>query len=103
MHLTWRVILPGHIPINITYDNTSDNNSVDNLNSVIITSLTEYISNEYIESTLILTLQANVSTNQTKLDCLIKGLGNESAVVFVNSSGTLIIIMHAVFHYLIII
>lgn len=89
MHLTWRITLPGQVPRNITYyDNTSDN-SVDSLNSLTSTLLAEYIGNEYVESTLILTLQANISANQTVLWCGIGDLGYDSIVVTTNSSGKL--------------
>ncbi len=75
------------MPINITYDNTSTLDDVNNLNSFITTSLDQYRNDEYAESTLQLTLQANVPTNQTKLECTIGNIGNDSVFKFVNSSG----------------
>lgn len=80
------------MPVIIKYDMTSDNNSINNLNGVISTILTQYMSDEYIESILMLTVENIVSkTNQTLLECIIMDLENESMIVIVNSSGNKII------------
>ena len=87
IHLTWRVTLPGQAPINITYHNSSNLNSVDILNNFIKTSFDQYMNDEYIESTLNLTVVANVPINQTQLECFIEELGNDSVYVSVDISG----------------
>lgn len=89
LHLIWRVTLPGQVPVAIKYDMTSDNNSINNLTGGISTILTQYnMSVEYIESTVMLTVDNNVSkTNQTLLECIIMDLANKSLIVIVNSSG----------------
>ncbi len=73
------------MPINITFSNTTDR--FDRLPNFFHTSLTGFMSEEYIESILQLTLQAGIPANQTKLECIIEGLGNDSIQIFVNSSG----------------
>ena len=90
VHLTWRVTLPGQNPINITYDVGSVRGNIDPLNTFITTSLSQYVSDEHIESVLMLTVQDVVVTNQTKVECIIGDLGNEASIIFINSSGTVI-------------
>ncbi len=86
-HLTWNVTLPGLMPRSITYDNTSMLNQVDNLSVSVSTVLTRYITDEYIESTLVLTLMRDVNSNETRIDCEIGDLGIMTMVSFVNTSG----------------
>ena len=89
IHLIWRVTLPGQMPFNITYGHYTNLNSVDSLNYFITTTLTQYISDEYIESTLNMTVVADIPINQTQLECFIGDLGNNSVYVSVNISGKL--------------
>ena len=87
VQLTWRVTLPGQMPINITYDNTSSLDTVDYLGMNITSTLTEYISDEYIESTLVITVLRGVDINGTELECLYNELDASTARVYVNISG----------------
>lgn len=87
IHLTWLVMIPGFVPINITYDHSSEINREHMLNDFITAVLTEHMENEYVKSTLSLALQENISLNQTKLQCSIEGLGYDTVNVFLNSSS----------------
>ena len=82
--------LPGQAPINITYHDSSNLNSVNDFDDFITTRLEQYTSDEYIESTLNMTVVANVLMNQTQLECLIEDLGNDSVHVLVKKSGNMI-------------
>ncbi len=62
-------------------------NQVDNLSVSVSTVLTRYITDEYIESTLVLTLMRDVNSNETRIDCEIGDLGIMTMVSFVNTSG----------------
>ena len=53
-HLKWTVVLPGLMPISITYDNTSLLNNVNHLEENINSSLLNFVHQEYIESTIVL-------------------------------------------------
>lgn len=83
----WRVTLPEHMPISITYDSTSRLNSTDNLNDFISVIPVVYERDEYIESVLQLVLQDTLSLNLTVVECIIEGLGIDSITLIVNSSG----------------
>ena len=85
--MVWRVTLPDQSPVNITYDSSSILHAVNNLNYFIDASLIRFQSDAYVESTLMIVLQSNISADQTKLECVISNLGNDSVVVSVNSSG----------------
>lgn len=87
VHLIWRVMLPEHMPINITYDSTSRLNNTDNLNDFISAIPRVYERGEYIESVLQLVLQDTISLNMTVTECIIEGLGIDSVTLIVNSSG----------------
>ena len=75
--------------VNITFNGDENFNEDKSLNSYITASLRAYTSDEYIESELRLTVQANISMNQTVIWCGIGNIGNESANVYVNLSGKL--------------
>ena len=85
VQLTWRVTLPDGTSLNFTYYDGSSNNTVSN--SVVQTTLLEYINDEYIESILILTVPVDLVVNQTVVECFITNLGLASDVIFVNISG----------------
>ena len=86
VHLEWRVTLPGVMPIDITYDNTSILNNIDNLAMGVNTILSMYRSDEYIESIIVFTIIRNIILNETMLECTINGLDSEATTVFVNST-----------------
>ena len=65
------------MPIDITYDNTSNLNTVDNLNFSITTTLNSYITDEYIESTIVFTVLRDVVMNETELECISEALDVE--------------------------
>ena len=85
IHLTWRVSIPGLSPINITYSNTT--NAVTNLTGYITSSVMGFRSDEFIYSSLEVTVQPEIPTEQIVLECLIDDLGNATTVVFVNISS----------------
>ena len=67
VQLTWRVTLPGQMPLDVTYDNTSNLNTVDNLGFNITTILTNYTRDEYIKSTIVFVVLRDVVMNQTEV------------------------------------
>ena len=86
-HLTWRVTLPGHMPLNITYDNFSNQDSFNLFGMNIIVVLREF-RYEYIESVIVLIVVDDVVLNGTKLECGISPYLNiATASVYVNTSG----------------
>ncbi len=88
VHLTWRVTLPaGQIPINITYYSMTALDNSTSLNSYITTSLTGFRSDEFIHSTLEVSLQPGIPTDQIILECSIDDLGNDTIIVRINSSS----------------
>ena len=88
VQLTWRVTLPGGITANITYGNTSMLNTVDGIGvNNIITTLTSYTSDEYIESTIVFTVLADVDLNVTMLECISEDLDSDSDTILVNTAG----------------
>ena len=96
VQLTWRVTLPGQTAINITYDNTSSLNTEDNLAINVITTLTEFTIDEYIESTIVFRVLSDVAMNQTKLDCVSEDLDEETLFVFVNTTGMYSVIIFGI-------
>lgn len=87
MHLVWRVTLPGAMPMNVTYNSTSSTSELYTWNDFISTTLREFVDNEYVESILHLTIVADVLLNQTKLECFIGSIGDDTQYVTVNTSG----------------
>ena len=83
--LTWHVILPGETPITMTYQNNSINEA--NLNSYITTSLTGFRTDEFIHSTIEVTVQSDIPTDQIILACSIDELENDTAIVHINKSS----------------
>ena len=89
LNLTWRVTFPGFMPINMTYDSSSNVSSLDYLEMNVSTTLTAYNrSSGYIESTITLTVLMDV--NGTELECSISDLDNDIITTLVYSSGVLI-------------
>ena len=88
VQLTWRVTLPGMMPVNITYDNTSIPNTVDTaFGNNITTTLTNFTADLYIESTNVFTVLRDVTMNGTEIACISAHLDDNSTTVFVNISG----------------
>ena len=95
--LTWTITLPGKIPLNITYDDSSlIDNGTDILGMGVSTLLVDYRRNEYIESVVVLTLMKNVTLNGSIVECNVSvstidnddiNIGNISTLVLVNTSG----------------
>ena len=78
------------MPINMTYDISSNVSSLDYLGMNVSTTLTAYNrSSGYIESTITLTVLTDV--NGTELECSISDLNNDTATIHVYSSGVFII------------
>ena len=84
VHLTWRVTLPGEIPISITYPNPS----ISFNSTYITTSLTGFRSDEFIHSTLEVSLQPDILTEEIMIECSIGDLGNDTAIIDITESGT---------------
>ena len=88
VQLTWRVTLPGMMPVNITYDNTSIPNTVDTVfGNNITTTLTNFTVDTYIESRIVFTVLRDVILNGTMLECLSEHLDDSVTTVFINISG----------------
>ena len=88
VQLTWRVTLPGMMPVNITYDSTSLPNTVDtDFGYNITTILTDFIPDMYIESTIVFTVLSDVDLNQTLLECISEHLDESLDRVLVNIAG----------------
>ena len=85
IHLTWRVTFPGQMPINVTYSNVT--NDLTNLNMYTTTSLTEFQNDEYVHSTLEITVQPDIPTDFITSECLISDLGHDTVFTHVNISG----------------
>ena len=84
-HLTWRVTLPGHMPLNFTYDSLSYMNISNYLGMNISVSLRAFRF-QYIESEIVLTVVNDVDLNGTKLECSID-LDINTTTIYVNTSG----------------
>ncbi len=93
VHLVWNVSLPGTAPLSIVYDNTSILNNLDDLDMGITTMLTQYQSDKYIESIIIVTLLMGVTFNNSNVQCGISNLDSMSANLYVNTSGIVYIII----------
>ena len=90
VQLTWRVTLPGMMPVNITYDNTSIPNTVNTvLGNNITTTLTNFTVDLYIESTIMFTVLRDVTMNGAVLECISEDLEIYTTTVFINISRML--------------
>lgn len=74
--------------MNITFDGNSNLNAAYNLGMNITAILTDYASEEYIESVIRLTVLGDMSVNGTEVECRSAGLDSRSTIVSVNMSGT---------------
>ena len=88
LHLTWRItLLLTGMTVNITHDNTSSINHFYQLNNYISSSLTQFMSDEYIESNLNIIVAAEILVSQIKIECLIGNTENDTVYASVNTSG----------------
>ena len=88
VHLTWNITLPGSL-LNITYYGGLEFDNGSDLNSYISTSLTGFMSDEYIHSTLTIRVDPNIipDTDQIMLNCSIGDLGFDISSVDINTSS----------------
>lgn len=87
VQLKWLVTFPDNDPITILYTSDSNIGSEDHLDLDIVTTLTQYTSDKFIESKLNLTVLFNVSMNGTLLECRSEDLSTAVDTIYVNSSG----------------
>ncbi len=92
VYLTWSVTPPGVMPTNITYDDTSVINLMDNLAMGVNTMLTTYRNDEYIESILVFTVIRNIVLNETMLECSISNVNIEGAISDLDSKAKMLFI-----------
>ena len=89
VQLRWLVTFPGQDIITIHYTNDSDWNAMSYLDMNITTTLTQYRSDEFVESEIVLTVLQGVPMNGTVLECRSEDLASANEVVYVNTSGRL--------------
>ena len=89
LHLIWRVSTSGQMPNDIIYNDTTNFTNMSRLNGYITTSLTRFIGDEYIESTLTITVQPNAEIRRFMLQCFIERLGIDFSDIVINSSSKL--------------
>ena len=94
--LIWTLTLPEQTPISITYDSMSNLDRLNYLIMNVITMLTEYRMNEYIESILTLTISQNYFLNGSRVECGISTTTSESTQVVINALGILYLLMHGI-------
>ncbi len=87
VQLRWMVTFPGLDTIMILYTNDSDRNRVTYLDMNITTTLTQYRSDEFIQSEIVLAVLQNVSMNGKELECSSENLASEVLITYVNTSG----------------
>ena len=89
IELTWRVTLPGMMPINIAYDNILD--IPDATDTDLVTGITATLTNStdegYIESVIMFTVFGDVELNGTELECIADELDDDYTEVLVNTPG----------------
>ena len=85
VHLTWLVTLPGEASVSVTYPNGDANRT--SLNGYITTFLREFRSDEFIHSTLEVTVQPDLPTDQIMVECSIGDLHNDTIIVEINTSS----------------
>lgn len=85
--LMWLVTIPGETTLSITYDKNSSHYSTNHLGLNITAVLTEFVDEEYIASTLVLTVLDNPDVNGTFVECRSEELNSIVEEVYVNKSG----------------
>ena len=98
VHLTWTITLPEKMPIIITYDSTSMLNENAYFDESITTILTDFRSDENIESVMIMTLLRNVSLNESRIECSIADLSSDTILVLVITSGKKLLFVEGTSH-----
>ena len=88
IQLTWHVTLPGMMPVNITYDNTSVLNTADtDLGYNITTTLMNITVDMFIQSSIVFTVLRDVDLNQTVVECSSEDLDSSIIPLVVSISG----------------
>ncbi len=101
VHLVWNIILPDFMPLTVIYDNTSILNKIDSLDISFMTMVTNYNSDEYIESIIFFTVLGNITRSGTLLECSISDLDTESLTIFENISCKLSALDTTYFQFLV--
>jgi phage-related protein len=86
--IMWFITIPGEETFSTKYNGSSDVNSVSYLGSNVTTTLTVFTDQEYIESTIKLTVLDYLDMNGTVLECGSAHLDSEVTIVYINKSGT---------------
>ncbi len=73
--------------LTITYNNNSVVDNTDTLTMGIDARLTQYRSEEYVESIIVFTILMNININDVNLICSITGLNTISTRVFSDTPG----------------
>ena len=81
----WLITFPGQDTITILYTNISDQDPMNH--SAVSSTLTQYRSDEFIESQIVLTVLRNVSMNGTRLECRSENLTSATEIVHFATSG----------------
>ena len=81
--LTWRIVLPNNVSLNITYSNIEDisGNVLLHMDPDITSFVTEFMPGQLIESTIVLTIPYGDRLNGTVLECITSG-NSTSTVVY---------------------
>ena len=84
LDLTWRVTFQGEAPMAITYPSAISNRTI--MNSFITTSLTAFRSEEFIHSTLDVTVQSKIPSVLFALECF-NDFGYSPSIVRIEGFG----------------
>lgn len=87
VELIWQVTLPNMMPINITFDESSNLFTTYNLDMNISAMVIDYVPDQYIESIITITVLEGLDQNGTELMCRKSDLDREIITVFVNTAG----------------
>ena len=84
--LTWRIVLPNNVSLNITYSNIEDisGNVLLHMDPDITSFVTELMPGQLIESTIVLTIPYGAGLNGAILECI---TSENSASVIISSSA----------------
>ena len=94
VHLIWKITLPGVQPIMIQYNSTSNQSVIDDLGMGITSVLTHYITDEYIESLLVIrnNIVNNFGVDEIHMECIIADISTAEKTVFFRTSGIMMMI-----------
>ena len=96
VHLIWNITSPGVQPIMIQYNSSSNQSVIDDFGIGISSIVTQYITDEYIESFLFINVMNN-SLNTIHLECLIANLSIARKTVLLRVSGMCITHSNCIF------